>query len=184
MPPLRGRREDIPLLIRVISRQLAARYALPPLPAAALRSAEMMKLFTSWEWPGNIRELRGLLLRMMTMYSVTGRIGMEETRALLEENAALEISAGKEAEERRPAPAELTSLADMEREHILRALEKTGGRLGGVSGAAALLGLNRSTLQHRMRKLGIGGRKRSAALKAWPGAGGNDRCFFQAHRQF
>ena len=99
MPPLRGRREDIPLLIRVISRQLAARYALPPLPAAALRSAEMMKLFTSWEWPGNIRELRGLLLRMMTMYSVTGRIGMEETRALLEENAALEISAGKEAEE-------------------------------------------------------------------------------------
>ena len=160
MPPLRGRREDIPLLIRVISRQLAARYALPPLPAAALRSAEMMKLFTSWEWPGNIRELRGLLLRMMTMYSVTGRIGMEETRALLEENAALEISAGKEAEERRPAPAELTSLADMEREHILRALEKTGGRLGGVSGAAALLGLNRSTLQHRMRKLGIGGRKR------------------------
>ena len=48
----------------------------------------------------------------------------------------------------------------MEREHILRALEKTGGRLGGVSGAAALLGLNRSTLQHRMRKLGIGGRKR------------------------
>lgn len=160
MPPLRSRREDIPLLIRVLSRQLANRYALPSLPATVLRSSDMLKLFTSWTWPGNIRELRGLLLRMMTTYSVTGRIGLEETRALLEENAALEKGSSmvQEEEERRSVRGELSSLVELEKEHIIRALEKTGGRLGGPSGAAALLGINRSTLQHRMRKLGIRGR--------------------------
>jgi formate hydrogenlyase transcriptional activator len=60
----------------------------------------------------------------------------------------------------REAPAvELPTLAQAEREHILKALRETGGRVGGKNGAAARLGLKRTTLQSRMGKLGIGGRE-------------------------
>jgi transcriptional regulator of acetoin/glycerol metabolism len=93
----------------------------------------------SYEWPGNVRELANILERAVILC---------QSRLLLKEHVG-------ELEGRMPMADDFPTLEEAERRHILQALEKTGGVLAGPKGAAQLLGINRSTLWSRMRKLGI-----------------------------
>ena len=134
IPPLRERPEDIPLLVRYFtqkhSRQLDRRIESIP--------AEAMEALMRYTWPGNVRELENFVERAVILS--TGRV----LRVALSE-----LRASAEA-----AAAGLT-LEDAEREHILRVLRETNWRLGGAGGAAERLGMKRTTVQSRMKKLGI-----------------------------
>ena len=138
VPPLRDRREDIPLLTRYFVQKHALRMGrnIETIPAPVLEA--LMK----YDWPGNIRELQNVLERSVILSD--GNTLQVPTRELVR-------LAESETSLRRPS-AETTR---HERERILKALEESHGRVGGSSGAAARLGLKRTTLQSRMRKLGI-----------------------------
>jgi formate hydrogenlyase transcriptional activator len=101
--------------------------------------SKTMDALKAWEWPGNIRELENFIERsvILTQGSVlVSPIG--ELRSMLPEEEALD-----------------ESLEAAEREHILRALRESHGRIGGLKGAAARLGLKRTTLQSKLKHLGI-----------------------------
>lgn len=137
VPPLRDRPEDIPLLVRHFVQQFARQMnrSIDTIPA------ESMAALKRYPWPGNIRELQNLIERAVILSSGSVlSIPIEE----------LKVSA--------PVPHESESqqtLADAERAHILTVLKETGWVLAGTNGAAARLGMNRSTLRFRMKKLGI-----------------------------
>ena len=144
LPPLRERREDIPLLARYFTQKYARRMNRP----IETIPSEAMEALTNWNWPGNVRELENLIERAVIL-----------TRGAALHVPLLELRAGGEA----ASPAALTTLEEAEREHILRALGESQWVVGGAAGAAARLGLKRTTLQSRMQKLGIGppGRRRA-----------------------
>jgi formate hydrogenlyase transcriptional activator len=135
LPPLRERREDIPALVEhfveIYSRRMDRRIDHIP--------AETMSALASYQWPGNIRELQNFIERSVIVSSGSG---------LLAPLASLQ--AGTEAETLEP-----TTLQDVEREHIRKILEQTRWVVAGPNGAAARLGIKRSTLYFRMQKLGI-----------------------------
>jgi formate hydrogenlyase transcriptional activator len=138
VPPLRERREDIPLLTRYFVQKHARRMrrAIETIPAAT------MDALMRYDWPGNIRELQNVIER-----SVIVTKGSLLTVAMPEVNGKA-AAAG--------AYARLSDAAQSaERERILRALKEANGLVGGPNGAAARLGVKRTTLQSRMRKLGI-----------------------------
>ena len=139
IPPLRERPEDIPFLVRhfvdVFSRELGR--DIRTIPARTLEALQR------WPWPGNIRELQNVIERAVI---VSPGATLEVPEATFDRKAATAAAA------RRPAPARY---ADGEREIILQALRETKGIIGGPGGAAARLGLQRTTLQSKMRKLGI-----------------------------
>jgi formate hydrogenlyase transcriptional activator len=138
VPPLRDRKPDIPLLMRYFTQKYAQRMnrLIESIPTAAIEA------LTGYEWPGNIRELQNLIERsvILTQGSVL-QVAVPESRT----------SAGAS----RPVRgSELSS--SHERERMLRALKEAKGVIGGPNGAAARLGLRRTTMQSRMRKLNIG----------------------------
>ena len=136
LPALRERREDIPALIRHFVEKCAVRLhkRIDVVPDAAVEA--MM----NWSWPGNIRELENFIERSI----------------ILSEGNRLTPPLG---ELRRQIPREASeseaTLRDWEREHIIEVLRQTRGTLSGPSGAAARLGLKRTTLQYKMQRLGI-----------------------------
>lgn len=134
IPPLRERPEDIPLLVHYFTQKYARRMEkhIDSIPAAA-----MVKL-TQWHWPGNIRELENFVERAVIL--TRGRALQFPLEELKNGNAV-------------PAPS-LTNGSD-ERDEIVRILREVNGRVGGADGAAARLGLKRTTLISRMKKLGI-----------------------------
>jgi formate hydrogenlyase transcriptional activator len=137
LPPLRQRAEDIPLLVRHFVRTYAQRLhkRIDTIPAAA------MEALTHYSWPGNVRELQNVI----------------ERAVILSPGPAFRL-APDELPRSRPAegpPARVGTLEEVEREHILRVLRETHGVIGGPQGAAARLGLRRTTLLYRMEKLGI-----------------------------
>ena len=163
VPPLRERREDIPLLVRFFVQKLAARMQkhIETIPAAA------MKTLTSWDWPGNIRELENFveraviltrgkslqmpiteLLKSRVDFSVPNNNGSQDeiyriVRAMISEiNKGTARGAAKEHDE-------------TERQQIMRVLRETKGRVGGADGAAVRMSINRTTLISRIKKLGI-----------------------------
>ncbi|MGE3405087.1 MAG: sigma-54 interaction domain-containing protein [Vicinamibacterales bacterium] len=134
VPPLRERKEDVPLLARHFLREYARRVGRtpPPIEEAATRALE------GYHWPGNVRELANVLERAMILCDGPA-IRAEHLGVLA-----------------RSAPASgFLPLREIERQHIVRALEQTGGVLAGPRGAARLLGMRRSTVWSRMKKLGI-----------------------------
>jgi formate hydrogenlyase transcriptional activator len=139
LPPLRERREDIPLLVRYFTQKYARRMnrRIETIPA------EAMDALANGNWPGNVRELENFI----------------ERAVILTRGAALHVPLAElrnSGETAAPAAtAALTTLEEAEREHILRALGECKWVVGGPAGAAARLGLKRTTLQSRMRKLGI-----------------------------
>ncbi len=138
-PPLRDRKEDIPVLVRhfVTSHSRRMGKSINSIPN------ETMQALCRWPWPGNIRELENFLER-----SVILTRGSELYVPLGE----LETKVAEEEEElERTNP----TLQAAEREHILRVLRETGGQIGGADGAAARLGLKRTTLNSKLKKLGI-----------------------------
>lgn len=154
IPPLRDRKDDIPYLMDKLVSQLSEKYVIPTIPMNILVSREMMKVFKAWDWPGNIRELRNVLLHIMVIYNETKRISVREVDELIRSGATGSEGPSQSSPDTKMS-SRLQTLAEMERDHILQALKKSGGKLGGEYGAASLLGINRSTLQHRMKKLGI-----------------------------
>jgi formate hydrogenlyase transcriptional activator len=134
IPPLRERPEDIPLLVRYFTQKYARRMEkqIESVPAAALTR------LASWHWPGNIRELENFVERAVILTRGT--------------TLQFPIDELKNGVARSPAPLTLNS---REREEIVRMLKESNGQVGGPKGAAARLGLKRTTLISRMKKLGI-----------------------------
>src|SRR5881296_3494314 len=134
-PPLRERPEDIPLLVRYFAQKYARlmNKQIETIPAGA------MTALAKYHWPGNIRELENLI----------------ERSVILSQGPDLHVPLG---ELKAPTAAALNGAATLEaaeREHILRVLRETNWVIGGPSGAAAHLGMKRTTLQSKIRKLGI-----------------------------
>jgi formate hydrogenlyase transcriptional activator len=132
VPPLRERREDIPSLVRYFVRKFASRMdrhieSIPKPSMAAL---------TQWSWPGNVRELENLMERSVILSP--GRVLHVPVSELRDSESTPE-----------------GTLSSAEREHIVRVLRETGGVLSGPHGAAQRLGLKRTTLQSKMRRLKI-----------------------------
>jgi PAS domain S-box-containing protein len=132
LPPLRERRDDIPMLVHYFVEKCSARMGKPidRIPE------ETLDRLRNWNWPGNVRELENMIERMV----------------ILTKGSVLA-----------PPPVELESpqivvaddLEEMERDHIIRALQEANGVLSGVDGAAVRLGLKRTTLQSMLKRFGI-----------------------------
>jgi formate hydrogenlyase transcriptional activator len=138
IPPLRERREDIPSLVQYFMRKYARRMGkrVETVPAATMRK------LVDWSWPGNVRELQNMI----------------ERGVILSKGFVLEIPLTELEQSVIPALGDNNggaTLEAVERDHILQTLRQSGWVVGGPSGAAARLGLNRSTLNARMRKLDI-----------------------------
>jgi formate hydrogenlyase transcriptional activator len=139
VPPLRERREDIPLLTRYFVQKHAQRMgrAIDNIPTSA------MEALTRYDWPGNIRELQNVLERSVILtHENTLQIAMSD----------LGQTSGSSVLSPRGSKASQAT----ERQAIIKALEDAKGQVGGPDGAAARLGMKRTTLQSRMRKLNIG----------------------------
>jgi formate hydrogenlyase transcriptional activator len=135
VPPLRERPEDIATLVRYF----AQRYARRMNRHVETVSAESIAALERYHWPGNIRELENLI----------------ERAVILSPSPVLHIPLSELKSNPDGHPPGLPTLAEAERDHILRALEESKWVLGGPKGAAAMLGMKRTTLQSRMQKLGI-----------------------------
>ena len=138
VPPLRERREDVPLLTRYFVQKHARRMRrnIDTIPTAVLDA------LTNYDWPGNIRELQNVL----------------ERSVILTEGSALQVPMHDLIRKANPIPSNEPSLPeshDSVRDKILKALEEAKGQVGGPGGAAARLGLKRTTLQARMRRYNI-----------------------------
>ena len=138
-PPLRERAADIPVLVRHFVERHSRRMGktietIPP---------EAMAALVAWKWPGNIRELENFLERAVIL-----------SRGPVLHVPLAELESMEEEEEEDAAAANPTLLA-AERDHILRALREARGMIGGPAGAAARLGLKRTTLNSKIKKLGI-----------------------------
>jgi transcriptional regulator with GAF, ATPase, and Fis domain len=144
MPALRERREDIPALVEHFVEHFARRAG----KTIRALSRRTLDLLGRYPWPGNVRELQNVIERSIVVCE-SELFSVDET--WLSRRAAPQPAAPSPAV---AAPAALT-LDDVQRAAILRALRSTNGLIGGPHGAAALLGLKRTTLQGRMRKLGI-----------------------------
>jgi formate hydrogenlyase transcriptional activator len=135
VPPLRERREDIPLLVRYFAQRFAGRMnkQIETIPS------ETIAALSRYDWPGNVRELENLIERAVILsYGAVLQVPLTELKS--------------QTGERAPSAATLEAA---EREHILRILRETKWVIGGPSGAAARLGMKRTTLQSKMHKLGI-----------------------------
>jgi len=136
VPPLRDRREDIPILVRHYVDKYARRMnrRIETVPSQA------MEVFASYPWPGNVRELQNFIERAVILSPGT------VLRAPLAEL--------KQATVQEPS-SKLSTLEEAEREHVARALRESNWVIGGPKGAAARLGMKRTTLAYRIRKLNI-----------------------------
>ena len=143
VPPLRQRAGDIPALVQHFVARTAAKHGvvIGEIPAAI-----MSRLQEYW-WPGNVRELQNVLERaVLTSSNGVLRLADPLDAVMTEANPVTEWDTGT---------GRLESLAEAERKHILRALERAGGKISGTGGAAELLGVHPNTLRYRMKKLGI-----------------------------
>ena len=134
MPPLRDRLDDIPLLVDFYVKKIAKRMG----KSIEIIPARVINALQNYHWPGNIRELENVLERAVINSSGPKLRLDDELRS-----RQMDLSTGQ------------ATLEAVEREHIIRILEQTNWKISGKKGAAELLGLNRSTLRARMRKLGI-----------------------------
>ena len=137
IPPLRERSADIALLVNFFVAKFNKKIG----RSFATVATETLRALEEYTWPGNVRELESVIERAVisgtgTALRVTDRL---ESPQRVDESSAHELDA----------------LADREREHIIRVLQKTGWRIEGASGAACIVGLHPSTLRGRMRKYGI-----------------------------
>src|ERR1700739_147015 len=158
IPPLRDRREDIPLLVSYFVQKFAKEMQKPieAVPAAA------MKGLTAWDWPGNIRELEDfierarLLPRGKSLDAQLAELRKTNTEGFPHADPPEVKQVGGE---RTNSRSDKSSVADeyarKQRDEIVRALSACQGRVGGADGAAVRLGMNRTTFLSRMKKFGI-----------------------------
>ena len=152
LPPLRERREDIPLLARHFTQQFARRMGRR---IETISAADMDEL-VRYPWPGNIREMQNIIERAVIL-SPGPALRIDPSELRVREQKSEVRSQMSEGGDLNSDLRPLTSgtLADAEREHILSVLRESGWVLGGSNGAAARLAMKRTTLQSKMKKLGI-----------------------------
>jgi len=158
IPPLRERREDIPKLVSYFVQKFAKQMQ----KKIEAISAAVMKGLTAWEWPGNIRELENFIERSVI---ITRGKSLDAPLGELRKTNTIEFSRSDQPEvedvagERTNSRGDKTSAADeyerKQRDEIIRALTACKGRVGGADGAAARLGMNRTTLLSRMKRFRI-----------------------------
>jgi formate hydrogenlyase transcriptional activator len=135
IPPLRERPKDIPHLARHFAMLCASKMG----KRVGRLSADVLDRMSAYAWPGNVRELQNVIERAVIL-SPKGRFELGDIAA---------APPGRNPEQK------LRSLEDVERQHIVAVLEETRWRISGERGAAKILGLKRTTLEARMKKLGI-----------------------------
>jgi transcriptional regulator with GAF, ATPase, and Fis domain len=138
MPPLRERADDIPLLVN----HFVAKFNQKIGKKIESVSKETLNALQLYGWPGNVRELESVI----------------ERAVIISQGSALQVLDRFDTFKKPDVPAggqEIKALVELEHDHILQILKKTGWRIEGKNGAAILLGLNASTLRARMRKYGI-----------------------------
>jgi formate hydrogenlyase transcriptional activator len=135
LPPLRDRREDIPL----VAKYFTAKYATHAGRRIETVSKKTLNVLTAYAWPGNVRELQNVI----------------ERAVLLSPGSELELGDWFRQPMDSPDAPGVTTLHDLQRAHILKTLERTGWRVSGEGGAAQILGLKPTTLHARMAKLHI-----------------------------
>jgi chemotaxis protein methyltransferase CheR len=133
VPPLRQRKEDIPLMVEHFARVFSKKVG----KNITSVSSSTMKKFQEHSWPGNVRELSNVVERALVTASGTT------------------LHVADQFEQPKATPGLIETLEQIEKDHITRILEQTAWRVEGPSGAARILGLNPSTLRTRMGKLGI-----------------------------
>jgi len=141
IPPLRERTEDIELLVRCFTSNFARIMQKPE----AQYSSSAIEALIQYQWPGNVRELQNAIEKIMIL-SHGQKLHKTDIDRLLHPF---------DFEETQPQGTQFLTRDEMEKQHILEALKRCGGRTGGRNGASQLLGIPRSTLQYRMKKLGI-----------------------------
>jgi formate hydrogenlyase transcriptional activator len=177
IPPLRERKEDIPMLVGYFVQKFAKQVQkdIERIPSTVMRT------FTDWDWPGNIRELENLVERSVILTRGKSlEAPLADLRSLSAEEDKPEAPGSRQDEieqivkrtlqelngKQSPDNEQAKKLADQrakkrterakrEREEIVRALKSSKGRVGGADGAAARMGVNRTTLLARIKKLGI-----------------------------
>ena len=135
MPPLRERGRDMVLLAKYFIRQYARKHNRPPLELTPENEAEL----TRYPWPGNVRELKNVIERAVLL-AADGHLDLNLSAGQIPSSSPF---------------SDTPTMAELQRRYIRFVLEKTGGRKGGPNGAAAILGMKRSTLYTRMAKLGL-----------------------------
>lgn len=135
VPPLRERPGDIPLLVRYFAQKYARRMnkRIETIPS------EAMNVLSQYSWPGNVRELENII----------------ERAVILSQGSQLQVPVAELKRDKGIVPSGVATLEMAEREHIERALREANWIIGGPSGAAARLGMKRTTLQSKVQKLGI-----------------------------
>ena len=142
IPPLRQRKVDLPELVDHFIEKKSKELKLKAVPTIAPGTINQL---IAYDWPGNVRELENLVERALIRYR-SGELSLDD------------FITPKLQTPLKPTPAmseEILPFDDMARQHILRAIKKTDGRISGSNGAAALLRLQRGTLRGKMKKLGI-----------------------------
>ncbi|MCH8874906.1 sigma 54-interacting transcriptional regulator, partial [candidate division KSB1 bacterium] len=134
-PPLRQRKEDVPLLVKHFSEKVGAKVG----KKIGSINPKAMDALLAYDWPGNVRELENII----------------ERAVILSKGKTLQLGDWIPAKTKTSNSKEMLSLGENERRYILEVLELTGGRVSGEKGAAKILGVNASTLDSRMRKLGL-----------------------------
>jgi len=149
LPPLRERPDDIPMLARHFTQRFARRMGrqIETIPTA------VMDALVQYPWPGNIREMQNVVERAVIL-SHGPALHIDAAELRVGDGSQESTDRGQEAANG-DRLAKIGSLADAEREHILGALRAAGWVLGGPTGAAARLAMKRTTLQSKMKKLGI-----------------------------
>jgi transcriptional regulator with GAF, ATPase, and Fis domain len=137
VPPLRERKDDIPMLVESFVQEFSRTMnkSIESIPRSTLETLQLH------HWPGNIRELRNVVERAM----------------IIAQGEVLHLEVPQQARTSTAPEPETLTLDDVQRRHILAVLEKTGWRISGPRGAAAILGVKPTTLEHRIGKLGISG---------------------------
>jgi len=150
LPPLRERPGDAIVLAELFASNLRSR----PGWSGLSFSSDALELLETYRWPGNVRELRNAIERAAIL-TRGGRIGAEELRAGDWAKSGASAGQQKQTTAAGSSPLEPVTLAEAEARHITATLELCQGKLYGPGGAAEVLGLKPSTLQSRMKKLGI-----------------------------
>jgi formate hydrogenlyase transcriptional activator len=141
LPPLRQRKADIPALVHYLLGRKSREMGLPTVPTLAPGAMDQLM---AYQWPGNVRELDNVVERAVILSkgkpldfsTLTGSTSKPQVTATIDTDRNMDLK-------------------EMNAEHIRKALAMAEGRVNGLGGAAEILGINASTLRHRMRKLGI-----------------------------